>query len=333
MNISSVPFLLLTRNLQSSVTTITKNFQTAQNEAVNGRVEDISKAMDGDTGKVFKLEGLIKQAEARSLSLSAAQSEFKFVQLTLSNTRESAADLAVAVDGALGLSDDTSLATAASTARSELASLFGQYNTSFAGKQLFSGAAVDTAPLGDVETLLTDIETIIAGAADANAAETALDTYFAPGGTFETTIYQGSTNPGPTREVAENRRVGIEATPLDDGILNTIRGLAVVATARSSAASQDIADDILTDAVDTLNSSSQSLILQQASIGSVEEDLSLMITRNEASKLAYELSLTDLLGVDQYEAASRMSNLETQLEAAYLATSKITNLSLVNYLR
>jgi flagellar hook-associated protein 3 FlgL len=42
--------------------------------------------------------------------------------------------------------------------------------------------------------------------------------------------------------------------------------------------------------------------------------------------------LTDLVGVDTYEASVRLNTLLTQVETSYTITSKIQDLSLVNFL-
>jgi flagellar hook-associated protein 3 FlgL len=44
------------------------------------------------------------------------------------------------------------------------------------------------------------------------------------------------------------------------------------------------------------------------------------------------LQLQDIEGVDQTEAAARVSGLMTQIEAAYTLTSRISQLSLTKYL-
>ncbi|MGQ3278203.1 MAG: flagellin, partial [Shinella sp.] len=43
-------------------------------------------------------------------------------------------------------------------------------------------------------------------------------------------------------------------------------------------------------------------------------------------------SIKDMEGIDTYEAATRVTTLESQLSLAYTLTSRIQNLSLLNYL-
>lgn len=333
LQLTSIPFLLSTRRMQSTLSTLTEAHRESQVEAVTGRVHSIGKELEGDVGRVHRLERFIHLAEKRDQAMTALQGELSIVQLTLTTAREKSESLALRIQGALGINDENALAAHASEAGAELEALFGHLNTSYGGKHLFSGAAVETTPLADASTMLTALDGLISSAADATTAIAAIDTYFGAGGAFETTIYQGSTSAGPTREISEGRRVGVEATPIDIGLKNTIRGLAVVALARSSATTTEIGDALLADAAGALGRAGQQIMSQQAEIGAIEEDVAISQIRNAASKFAYEENLTALIGRDQYEAATRMTNLETQIEAAYLATSRIANLTLVNFLR
>ncbi len=52
----------------------------------------------------------------------------------------------------------------------------------------------------------------------------------------------------------------------------------------------------------------------------------------ESQKKIFELHLNDLQGVDAYEASTRVTSLKALLEASYTLTSRIQQLSLVNFL-
>jgi hypothetical protein len=56
-------------------------------------------------------------------------------------------------------------------------------------------------------------------------------------------------------------------------------------------------------------------------------------TRHQASEAALTLAYTRLAGRDQFEAATELTQLEAQLETTFLATARLANLSLANFLR
>ncbi len=329
-----LPSLVTTRLMQSMVTQNRLQLDTARIEAVTGRAADLSKATGGNVGKIHLLEKQIADTESRLDAMNLLRSDFSVVQDTLGATRQRVSLIATEIDAAIGLENETSLDALALQAEADLKLVVGSLNVSYGGRQLFSGAKTDTAPIASADQILTDVAAIVAGAANAASVETALDTYFDdPAGTFRATIYQGSTTDVPDRDVSESRRIGVNVKATDLGIRSAIRGLALMAVAKDNAVSDDVSDDIRRGAAATLRISADELISQQSLLGSLESEVQVLQTRGEAVKFTLESSLTSLIGVDQYEAASRMNALETQLEATYLSTTRIANLSLVNFLR
>lgn len=329
-----LPALVTTRHMQSLVTQTRTQLETARMEAVTGRAADLAKATGGNIGKVHLLEKQIADNSSRLDAMNLLKADFAVVQKTLDAARERSSLIATEIDAAIGLENETSLDALALQAEADLQLVVGSLNVSYGGRQLFSGAKTDTAPIADSNQIIADVRAIVAGAADAAAVEVALDAYFDdPAGTFQTVIYQGSTTNAPDRDVSESRRIGVNVKATDLGIRSVIRGLALMTVAKESAVSDDVADAIRRDAAQTLRTGSNELVAQQSTLGASESEVNVLKTRAEAVKFTLETSLTALIGVDQYEAASLMTSLQTQLEAAYLSTSRIASLSLVNYLR
>lgn len=333
MTIYGMPTLLMTRQLQSYVTNTREALDQARIEAVTGFAADVSEKVGGATGDIRRLEKLLEDDDKRLDAIALFQGEATIVQLTFEQTRENLAELQYDVLGAIPLENEATLSAAADSAASELKSLFGRLSGAHGGRYLFSGAKTDTPAVEDVDKVLKDVADLIDATHDTAGLDVVLDAYFDdPNGVYQTTIYQGSNNPAPDRELAEGRRLGIEATANDQSFRDAIRGLAVIA-AIGTDSSNVYRDEILTEAADKLGAASEALINAGAKLGAQQEDAALLETRNRASTETYQLSINALLGVDQYEAASRMTQLETQLEAAYLTTSRLQSLSLVNYLR
>ena len=68
-------------------------------------------------------------------------------------------------------------------------------------------------------------------------------------------------------------------------------------------------------------------------VGVAEERMATVQARNEASDVTLNLAYNKLAGRDQFEAAAELSQLESQLQISFLATARLANLSLVNFLR
>ena len=334
MNVSGIPTLMMTRRLQDYVADTRVRLDTASAEAVTGFAADRAEKVGGDIGRVRKLEKLMADNERHLASIAQFKGDAATVQLTLSTTQEIASKLQFDLQSAVSLSNEEGIQATSATARAELEALFGRMNTSHGGRYLFSGAKTDTPPLKDVDTMLTEVAALLVGPT-ADTIESALDGYFNdPLSGFQANIYQGSTAAlAPDREVDAGRRLGIELTANDDSVRETIRSLAVIALADQTMADDTLRDDLLEKNAKRIGDAGQALISEQTKLGTLEADAALLQGRHEASTLVLETQLRELLAVDQYEAASLMNMLETQLEAAYLTTSRIQQLSLVNYFR
>ena len=68
-------------------------------------------------------------------------------------------------------------------------------------------------------------------------------------------------------------------------------------------------------------------------VGVAEARMATVTTRHQASEAALNLAYIKLAGRDQFEAAAELTQLEAQLQTTYLATARLANLSLVNFLR
>lgn len=329
----TLPLLVNTRSLQNLVGQSKIELDTASYEAATGRASDLSDHMKGDTGAIHRLEKLMADADRRVASTTLLQQEAANVQATLTSIGDVALDIGSQLEGAIGLDDDETIGVLTIEADAQLDAIWGRLNTSFNGSYQFSGAATDTQPLGDLQTFKNDIRGIVAttGAAGADAVEAALDTYFDdPAGVFQTTIYQGSTSDAPDRQVSETRRLGVDAKAIDEGVRDTLRGLALLISA--DATDNQHAEDLRSAAAERLNTAGMKVIEKQSIVGATEEDAARLLIENGTEKTTYELMLTDKIAVDQYDAATRMSQLETQLQAVYLMTARISSLSLTNYL-
>ena len=334
MQLEALPTLLMTKRLQTYVRDTRQDLDATRIEAVTGFAADRAAKVNGDIGHVRKLEKLLSDGEQHLQAIAHFKADASVVQLSLDQTREVVSKLQFDVQSAVSLKNEEGVKAAATTAREELEALFGRLNATHAGRYLFSGAKTDTPPLKDVDTMLAQVKSRLVGPA-ASTIDSAMDLYFDdPTGVFQTSIYQGSsTSNAPSREVDHGRRVGIEIKAVDQSVRDTIRALAVIALAPETIGDADLRDAVLEDNANLAGSAAIQLTQEQTKLGAQEGVAAQLEARHNGAAETLQTELLDLLAVDQYEAASRMNNLETQLEAAYLTTQRIQQLTLLNYLR
>lgn len=326
------PVAVTQQRLQTQVDFVKRALDEARIEAVSGRHADLFTALGGQTGRVHRVDKAIADIDQRLTQVGFIKADFSFVMTNIDAASKTAGDIGARLIAAVGANDDIAREALTTEAETEIRGLFTQLNMSFGGRQLFAGAATDTPPLADVDTMLDAVKAIVGAGPDLATINTALDDYFtgAGAGTFAEDIYQGSTADAPTREITSTRRIGVTMRADDDGLKAAYRGYAMMLAADQL--DESLRDEVLNAAAEQLSSGSLSLINSQTRLGADEGAVEKAATRLTAERTAYEELLFELVNVDQYEAASRMTNLETQLEAIYLTTSRLKDLSLTNYI-
>ena len=82
-----------------------------------------------------------------------------------------------------------------------------------------------------------------------------------------------------------------------------------------------------------LQANQEDLTNVRAQIGTAEARLDAIETRNAAEKTALEMARNDLLGVDPFETATKLENVQFRLQSIYAVTARLSDLSLVNFIQ
>ena len=170
------------------------------------------------------------------------------------------------------------------------------------------------------------MRTIAAGAVDAADFATQMDAYFnTPGSGWQANVYTGT----PT----SSDPAGV--TGMDPAITQSLSGLAVLALAGSdeTIALLNGKSETLLAATDTLAAGQAALTNVRAERGIQQKQISDQQEYLSLEKTILNQAFNQMTGRDQYEAASELKQLETALDAAYTLTARLSNLSLLNYLR
>jgi len=359
MAVNGLPTSLAFRNMSRLITGIKDETLTARLELTTGRKQDLAAALNGNVGLVQTLEktqsDIADYRTAISLAKTRADGAAVGLDIAVASAGEIPEDILVGV----GVGDRERLQNAALAARREIDAVFAGLSTKVSGRYVFSGDAVDTPPLASAETFIAQIEAI---AADADLVqspadfEAALDAYFtrpdpdaAPpvaGGGFFTTIYQGGDGDAPAAEIdaGEVLEFGVRAD--DQAIVDLVRSLATVAVAEqlrdparvdaggvSRAFSSAERNAVLETGANGLAAAEGGIIDLRADLGFRQERIETISVRNVAQETAIAESLNDVVAADPFEAATRLTFLETVLQTAFESTARLANLTLTNFLR
>jgi flagellar hook-associated protein 3 FlgL len=219
-------------------------------------------------------------------------------------------------------------------ARADFAAMVGALNTDFAGRRLLAGAATDGPALAPPADILAALETAIAAETTAADARAAVAAWFAPGGGFDTVGYLGSTAPlAPMRAGGEDVDLGVTAQ--DPALRDVLAAAALAALAGTTPLGTTDLDrtDTLRIAAERGLAANDRLTQLRARIGTAESTIERAETRTSSRLAALELARSELTDVDPFAAATRAQEVQTQLEALYTLTARLSRLSLVEYLR
>ncbi|MDQ2090879.1 flagellin [Marimonas arenosa] len=324
-------FILRRQNLR-----LNQDLARLSQELASGTAADIPRHLDGNYAYLGDIErglrvneGFATAAKEAAFVTGAMQTALDRVQHT---TTKLSADLVMA--GKTSLPEVTE--TASNAARGELGALLSALNTNVAGRALFSGIATDALSFASADTFIADLKIAVAGEVTLGGILTAIDDWFnLPGGGFETVGYLGSDTDLPPFLVGEGETVDLDLR----GDSQIVRDMLKHTTIAALASDPDLAypsylqGELLVAAGEGMMTAQDELAQIRADLGYAEARIEENRTRLSTESTGLEMARGELLGVDLYDTATRLENVQFQLEALYTATARLSGLSLVEYLR
>ena len=210
-------------------------------------------------------------------------------------------------------------------------------NTNAAGRYVFSGASSNLAPLADSSEILAALQTEIAGAASATDAVALIDDWFdapAGGGGFLDVAYRGENSLGLQFRIAEGESISIQSSAADTRIRDALKGFAMASLLAGGlySGNQAARATLATASGERIISGNSALTGLVAEIGSKQGNIQDAQTRNQAESASLKIARSELIAADPYESATALDAVSTQLETLYTLTSRLSRLTLTDYL-
>lgn len=317
---------LIGGRLSENVSDLRGRIETAAEESATGRRADLTSHLGGTIGKAMLSQKAVTDLEQERTRIGFRDARLDIIQRSLADLHDDANEVNVRMLGALGAEDGPSQSAAARGAEAALEQAFSALNARFGERYLFSGDATSTKPFASVDRLLDDVRNIAETATDAADFEAQLDIYFNdPAGGWRTDIYSGSDTATDPDAV----------TGMDAGLRRLVSGLAVYAISAPGdwPALIEGNPSILQDASTRVGEGQAQIMTLRADRGVVQAEIAERLETIDSEETLLTNAFNDMAARDQYEAATELRELERNLEAAYLLTSRLANLSLLNYLR
>ncbi len=304
-------------------------------EIGSGRTQNVAKHLGGDYSYLSDIERSLRVVRGYGIAASEATQFTDAMQTVLGTIQDTtsalSADLLAAGSVALPAVRDS----VALTAQGRLGSIVSAFNTSVAGRGLFSGIATDRPALASADTILAQLRPVIAGLTDPAEYLAAIDAWFAPGAGFDTAGYLGATTSLAPFRVGSDSAVDLDLRADDPRLRAVLADVSAAALSTDPVSSLDDTDVAsvqrrLGERIRTTNDAVTGL---RADLGYAQSRLEEATSRLSAERTALDYARGSLLGVDPYESATRLEETEFRLESLYAVTARLSRLSLMDYLR
>lgn len=326
----SAHFLLRRQN-----TALRSDAQRLAQELTTGERADPVRALGSDLGALADIDWRRGLSSAFGQATREAAVTTGAMQQVLGRLQDAAGALGAVALLAANSTPEATLAGPAAQARETLSSIVSALNTRVAGRSVFAGVATDRPALASADSLLADLRGAVAGLTDPAAVAAAIRGWFdTPGGGFAMQGYQGAPTNIPAFRVAEGERVSLDIRADSPDLRAVLSSVAMAALANDPGLSLGDAGRraLFRAAGMGILSANDGLTSLRATLGVTEKRLEETGVRLQSEQSALEQARATLLGVDPYEAATRLEQARLNLESLYTVTARLSRLRLTEYL-
>lgn len=333
MTLSSLGDLAQNFTLRRQTTELKAALDRRMAEATTGTTTDIGRALRGDFTPLSAIDTVLSRLDGFKAATTEAQLFAEGQQQALGTVAELSTGLARTLVAAASPGGATPVNAVAADAGARFATAVAVLNARVGDRTLLAGNETRGAALASPDTILDTLVTATAGAVTAGDVETAVTAWFADPAGYATLGYLGGPPLDPLA-VAADESVRLGATAADPAIRDTLKGLAMAALLGRGVLVADPAEraNLALRAGESLFASAADRIELAARIGTAEERIAGATDRNAAEATGLQIARSGLVSVDPYEAASALTEAETQLQTLYSITARLSRLSLADYL-
>jgi flagellar hook-associated protein 3 FlgL len=300
-------------------------------ELTTGQVADVRQALKGNYGYLTEVETNLEVLTGYKTVTAEASIFAGSIQTTLGRFQDLGEQLANSlIVSAIG-------ATSGGTAEEANAAvdmLVGVLNTTSAGRSIFGGTATDRPPTETSTELLSELKTAMAGAATPSDMFTAAEAWFNSPTGYDLAFYNGGSASISDVRLSDTEQVEFDVRATDPALKQTLLFASLAALADDPAFGLDEKQitEVYNQAGASLLGSRDSLTSLRAKVGALKAQIDSSATRNATEMSAMEYEKSALLQVDPYEAATKLEEVQFQLQSIYSVTVRMSQLSLANFL-
>ena len=342
MKVSFVSSQAITQALRYQTSRLQADLVKANKEVGTLRVADAGLALGARTGISVSLNREIDRLKGLIDSNKLAATRLETTQLGLKDLSDAATDLLG--DYSTGLTGVVDPSIVRQQAEKVLATMASVLNGNVMGENIYAGINTDVQPFRDfldpASPNRVAFDTAFAAypfADTANITKAEMEAFLTSvepqflGAGWQGTWSQATDQQITSRiTLTETAQTSVSANA--PGFRKLAMATAIVAATLDDTLSKEARTAVINRGIALLGEAITDLGNQQSHTGITEQRLDKANERLTMQINLFSGTIQDLEGVDEYEAATRVTNLRTQIEISYSLTSSMRQLSLLNYL-
>jgi flagellar hook-associated protein 3 FlgL len=334
MSLTTIGDLAQSYMMRSQNTDLKSQMNTLVQELSSGRTADLARHLSGSYSYLADVDRNLSLLEGYESATNEAKLFTQTMQDALDGFQTVVSDLGLALMSSAQSNLPEAVSTTSTRARDDFGVLIGRLNTTVAGRSLFAGIDTDLAPMAKADDILTQLQTTLAGETTLAGIQTALDTWFAPGGDFDTLAYEGATTSLSPIALGAGETVTLDLRADADAFRTLLKHTAMGALATDPALGfdRDLQQELARTAGEGLTFDQHALTEIRADLGYAQARIEESGTRISAERTSFQMARTELLAVDPYETVTKLEDVQFQLEGLYTMTARLSRLSLADYL-
>lgn len=304
-------------------------------ELSSGKVNDVTAHLNGELTYLVDIEHSLKLNDVFSTSAKEAASFSATMQTSLGHVQDQLSALSNDVLTYGTNSVGYTPPHFGDAARLALGAIVSSLNVTNAGRAIFAGDATDQTPLQSAQAMLTDLRGALVGQSSLAGVEAAMDVWFGAGGGFETSAYAGGADNLSAFQLGDGERVDLKIKADDPVLRDALKAVAMTALSQDTAMgfSEDLRDAMLARSGELGLAASDALTTTRAALGHAEARIEEAGVRLSAQRTSLEIAQNELSSADPYDTVMRLEETQFRLESLYTITARLSELSLVGFLR
>ena len=330
MKLASFGDMAQTWALRRQGTSLNQQLVRLTEELSTGKTADLTRHLGGDYRYLSDIERSLVANKAYENAASEAQGFSAAMQAALGSIQGEVEQL---TGNLLSAEQSTaeSRKVVAENAEVQFAHIISSLNSHFAGRALFAGDATSGQALADAETILQNVRAEVAGKTTAEDIRAAVETWFESTAGFETSAYVGSHESLTPFRLGGQDRVHLDLRA-DAAELRAVMAEVAITVMSADVSDPQVQISLQKNSAEGLLNAQGGLTALRSDLGFAEARIEEIGTRLASERVSLNYAKEALLGVDQFETATNIENVQFQLEALYTVTSRLSGLSLVNFL-